>query len=334
MDVSIVLINYRSASLLIQCIESIHKHTQGVVWEAIVVDNDPAQGEGERVREQFPEVRWVDMPYNAGFGRANNVGMQQAKGRYVLILNADTLLKDNVLLRCVNELDARSEVVALGAYQCTAEGLRMPFYASFNTLRKSLFILPPGRLTERLLDRLLPEPTYADPEQFDWLVGAFMLVRREQALASGGFDEDFFMYAEDVEWAHRLSRYGKLNMPSDAEFIHLENENPYRRTQVSWINRFGVQMQVSNLLWIRKSYGVSAYLILMIHYLSMVPIVYLWKVLINLRQRKPLLGDLLIQKIFRQKVGVLFRYFWDILWLRPKLYKITSLENIDQHYTS
>jgi GT2 family glycosyltransferase len=328
MDVSIIIINYRTPQLIIDCLKSIYKFTTGVSFEIIVVDNDPEHGEGQLVRAEFPEIKWLDMAYNSGFGRANNKGMQVATARYFLILNADTLVSDNVIGRCVEHMDAQKNVIACGALQHDAQDKPMNFYKSFNEFRKTLFILPAGRAVTNLLDKIYPEPVYSDPNQHDWLVGAFMLVRKEGFEQTGGLDEDFFMYAEDVEWSSRLGKLGKLCYFKDCTFTHLENENPFRRTNISWINRFSTQMQVSNMLWVRKQYGLVSYLLLLLHYVTMVPVIFIWKLLLNLRTHQPL-GELRTQRIFTRKTMVLLGYFWKTALLKPNLYKIRPEENID-----
>ncbi|GAB2782783.1 hypothetical protein GCM10027275_28250 [Rhabdobacter roseus] len=329
MDVSIIIINYRCADLIINCLRSVYAFTTGVTFEVIVVDNDPEQGAGAQIRALFPDVRWLDMDYNAGFGRANNAGMALAQGRYFLLLNADTLLVDNVIGRCMNRMDQQQDVAACGALQHYPDLSPMPFYTSFNDFRKTFFILPPNRPFQALLDWLFPEPRYADPEQHDWLVGAFVFVRRDVVAQVGGFDEDFFMYGEDVEWSGRLGKVGKLCYFNDCKFIHLENKNPFRRTHISWINRFSTQMQISNFGWIRKQYGVGAYLVLILHYLSMIPVVFLWKMVINVKKHGNPFAELRTQVIYTKKTRVILRYFWKTLFRQKGFYKIKPSENID-----
>jgi GT2 family glycosyltransferase len=333
MDVSIIIINYRTPQLILDCLATIHKYTEDISFEIIIVDNDPPRGEGGRVRQQYPDVRWINMEYNAGFGRANNAGMKIARGRYYLILNADTLLTDNVIGRCVTRMDARLDVAACGALQYYADGTPMPFYGSFNEFRKTFFIVPPTGFFTRILDRLFPEPRYADPDQYDWLTGAFILVRRSAVDQAGGFDEDFFMYGEDVEWSGRLAKAGKLCYFRDCTFIHLENNNPFRRTRISWINRFSTQMQVSNMLWVRKQYGVLAYLGAIGFNLFMIPVLLLWKATINLRKHGKPFADMGTQRIFIRKNGVLLNYFFKMLFGKKYLYKIKESENIDLLFT-
>lgn len=329
MDVSIIIINYRTPQLILDCLATIYEFTKGYTFEVIIVDNDPANGGGQLVRMHYPEVKWIDMSYNSGFGRANNAGMKVAQGRYFLVLNADTLLTDNVIGRCIARMDNRPDIAACGALQHAADGTPMPFYSSFNAFRKTFYIVPPAGFLQRTLDKLFPEPQYDDPEQHDWLVGAFVLVRREAVASVGGFDEDFFMYGEDVEWSNRLGKVGKLCYFQDCNFVHLENNNPFRRTSISWINRFSTQMQVSNMLWIRKHYGVLTYLATILSNLLMIPVILVWKMAINLKKDGNPFSDLRTQRIYMKKNGILLNYFFKTLLGKKYLYKIKESENID-----
>jgi GT2 family glycosyltransferase len=329
MDVSIIIINYRTPQLIINCLKSIYEHTSGVVFEVIVVDNDAENGGADRILGEYPEVRWIDMKYNSGFGRANNEGMKVARGRYFLILNADTLVTDNVIGRCMSRMEMNQEIAACGALQYYANGTPMPFYKSFNEVRKTFFILPPAGIIKNMLNKIYPDKTYNNPEQHEWLVGAFVLVRKSAVDQAGMFDENFFMYGEDIEWCSRLGKTGKLYYFRDCTFIHLENDNPFRRTQISWINRFSTQMQVSNLLWIRKQYGLSAYLVMILHYLFMIPVLYVWKMVMNTAKSGNPFKDLKTQTIFTRKTFVLLKYFWRTVLLKKGLYKIKASENID-----
>ena len=329
MDVSIIIINYKTPQLLSNCLNSIYEHTTGVEFELIIVDNDPEHCDGSLIRQRYPEVQWIDMPFNAGFGLANNHGMSVARGKYFLLLNADTLLIDNVIGRCFQRMNQRADIMACGALQLYQDGTPMPFYQSFNDFRRSFFILPPSHSIDRVMKKLYPEPTYTDPDQYDWLVGAFVFVRREGYVRTGGFSDDFFMYGEDVEWSGRLGKLGKLCIFQDCRYIHLENKNPFRRTNISWINRFSTQMQVSNFLWIRKQYGVLAYLTLITNYILMIPVILVWRMALNIKESGNPFSKMGTQRIFLQKTQVLLKYFWRTLLLKKVPLKIHPSENID-----
>ncbi len=329
MDVSIIIINYHTPHLIINSLKSIYSHTKNLTLEIIVVDNDPERGGGALVREAYPDIKWIDMEYNAGFGRANNRGMSVATGQYFLLLNADTLVTDNVIGRCFERLNQRADIIACGALQHYEDGSPMPFYRSFNEFRRTFFILPPSQTIDKIMHKIYPEPNYQDPDQYDWLVGAFVFLRREGYKQTRGFGDDFFMYGEDVEFSGRLGKLGKLCYFQDFKFIHLENKNPFRRTNISWINRSSTQMQVSNFLWVRKQYGVISYLILIFHYIVMIPVIYTWKMVLNFKKNGALFSELKTQHIYVRKTFVLLKYFWRTLFLKKGLYKIKPSENID-----
>jgi hypothetical protein len=154
-------------------------------------------------------------------------------------------------------------------------------------------------------------------------------MKKETALRAGGWDEDFFLYAEDVEFSNRLAKFGKLCYFEDVQMIHLVGKNPFRRTKISFVNRFSVQIQISNLLWIRKSYGPLAYLIIMLNYALVLPGYWFWKCLNNLSKGKSMLYNTENQILFTRKLIVLFSYLPKILFLKPYLFQIKPEENID-----
>jgi GT2 family glycosyltransferase len=329
MDLSIIIVNYKTEKLILDCLQSIQEYTQGIDYEVIVADNLFVEGANAEVVEQFPKVHWLNVGYNAGFARANNVGLGVAKGTYILFLNADTLVFDNAIGKALTHLVQDHATVAVGGLQLYADRSSMPYYHTLNEIRRTFYIFPNLPVFQRLLDWLLPDESFVTPTQTNNLVGAFLMTRKSTLDEIGPWDEDFFMYGEDVELSYRLSQKGKLCYFDDVKFIHLVNENQFRRTNISWVNRFSTQMQVSNLRWIRKSYGVIPFLLIMLNYSALVPIFWSWKILLNVFRNKPLMYETKNQKIFSLKVGILLKYFWRILFLRKGLYKIKEEENID-----
>ena len=100
MDLSIILVNYKSPQLVLDCVESIYHETKAISFEIIVVDNFSEDNSQDVVLSRFPRVQWIAMSYNAGFARANNEGIRQSSGRVVLLLNSDTVNEDNAIERC------------------------------------------------------------------------------------------------------------------------------------------------------------------------------------------------------------------------------------------
>ncbi len=328
-DVSVILVNYKTARLAVAAVASLRAKNLASSLEIIVVDNDSGDDSEAVIRSGIPGVNWHQMGYNAGFGRANNAGMRLATGRYVLLLNADTLQTGDVLDECVRRLDAEPDIVAAAPVQLYPDGSPMPYFRSFAEIRRTFYIVPLRPFFLNWMERLLPEPRYADPRQHDWLVGAFLLVRREAALQTGGFDEHLFMYGEDLEWCGRLGKLGKLCYFTDLGFLHLENPSAFRRNSPTYVNRFSVQMQVSNLYWVRKQYGVWAFVSILLNYALLIPLFFGWKIIVNLLKGRPLTSQLTNQVLFARKTRMLFHYFWPILLLKNHFFKIRPDENVD-----
>ncbi len=329
MDVSIVFVNYRTEALLLDCLRSLYAHTKTIQFECIVVDNHPIPGANEAILNEFPKTTWINSEGNVGFSKANNQGLRLAKGDYVLFLNADTLLFDNAIEKAWKHLTLNSNLIAVGGFQVDAQQNPIPFYRTLNDIRRDFYILPNQRFCQKLVDKLLPKEEFNQAEETNNIVGAFLMADRKTLLDINGWDEDFFMYAEDAEISFRLHQKGKLAYFEDVKFIHLIQENPYRRTDFSWVNRFAMQIQVSNLLWVRKSYGILALLVIFINYSILAPLFWAWKISINILNGKRWNEDTRNQRIFSQKLGILYRYFWPIIFLKKGPFRIKDDENID-----
>lgn len=330
MDVSIIIINYKCPELIINCIASIKKFTQQIEYEVIVVDNHSEDASESMIKAIHPDIIWIPMAYNAGFSRGNNVGMAAAKGNYFLILNPDTLLFENTIYKAHQRLQENPEVALIGGLQVTADLVEMHYFRNRNEFLKFLIIVP-NRFNQ-WIDKILPNPIFKDENQAELTCGAFMLLSRKTAELAGKMDEDFFMYAEDFEWAGRLRKVGKLCYYKDITFIHLEKESPFRRTNISPINRFGTQMQVSNLLWIRKEYGLAFYLFLIFHYTSLAIFFYVWKISVNISKLRNPFTELKSQKIVALKTWVYLKFFWKTVFKVKGFYKITPEDNIDLRF--
>jgi GT2 family glycosyltransferase len=194
------------------CVDSIHQHTGSVSFEVIVIDNASADGSAEAVVRAFPDVRVVKNMDNVGFARGCNQGMALARGAFILLLNSDAYVSDDVVGRSVVALAARPEIGMLGCELRFPDGRRQHTANRALSIRQSLLerlwlykALPASRRGRTLLGGYWEE----DEEiEVDWLAGAFMLLRRELFERTGGFDPRFFMYGEDSEWCMRLRRLG------------------------------------------------------------------------------------------------------------------------------
>jgi GT2 family glycosyltransferase len=211
-DLSIVIVTWNCRRHLMRCLSSVFRHTRGLSFEVVVVDNASGDGTVTELRKSYPDIRLIANNTNVGFARAANQGMAAADGNYLLLLNADTYVHDNVLGRAVEALERRGEIGMLGVR------LEFPNGRVQHTAERALSIR--RSLLERLwLYKLIPKERRSavllggywehDREmEVEWLAGAFMLLRRALFAESGGFDGRFHMYGEDSEWCMRLRRAG------------------------------------------------------------------------------------------------------------------------------
>jgi N-acetylglucosaminyl-diphospho-decaprenol L-rhamnosyltransferase len=218
-DVSVVVVTWNALPWVEQCLDSVRGR------DVVVVDNGSTDGTVAFVRERFPDVRVIEQE-NAGMGGGNNAGMRTARGRYFFLLNSDAWAVDDALERLVAFADAHPEAAVVGPKLLNTDG----------TLQRSVRGEPTlWRLaTEYLFIRkLAPRSRHLNPlyrgdfahhrvEEVDWLFGPALLVRREAADAVGLFDEDFFMFSEEVDWMTRFRRAGwKVLFFPDATVVHV-----------------------------------------------------------------------------------------------------------------
>lgn len=326
-DLSIVFVNYKTEELLLNCLKSLKQHVLGISYECIVVDNCYQPALHRDIIAQFPEIVWQDARGNTGFSKANNIGASLAKGEYLLFLNCDTLIFDQSIQNALHFLKSHPDYACLGGNQVDPEFQRLPYYRSLNDIRKDFYFLPTTGIFKKALFALLPKENFTDGTTNN-LVGAFMMMPKDIFEKAGQWDEDFFMYAEDAEFSHRLTKFGKLGYLKEVNYIHLIKHNEFRRTTVSWGNRFSVQIQLSNFLWIRKSYGVLPLLLIYLNYLIFIPIFWIWKVYRNLIEGKGLFQDMSNQQLLTQKTGILLRYLPSLITLSKRPFKILPEENI------
>lgn len=221
MEVSIIIVNWNGGSFVRDCLESIYCTSVDIGFEAIVVDNNSSDGSPDTVREIFPQVELVRNTKNLGFARAANQGIERSKGAYILLLNPDIRVEPNSLRRMVDFLDQRPEVGAVGGKLVGPDkrGEARRYYNRFPTVGQVL-------LNYTALGKILSRFTRTrfDLEsagQVDQPPGGCILLRRRALADVGSFDEDFFLWFEDVDLCYRLKQAGwKIYYLPGAQFIH------------------------------------------------------------------------------------------------------------------
>lgn len=226
MDVSIIIVNYNTLHVLKPCLDSIFEQTSGIDYEIIVVDNGSTDGSIDALAED-KRVVLIPTGENLGFGRANNKGLEIAKGQYIFFLNSDTMLKNNAVRMLYDY--ARQYNGSLGALGCVLEdrqGQRIHSYGPFPKMRNDFrkFIWNP------ILKgfHLYHEPDIVYPEHWmkvDYVTGADLFVSRQVLDVCGAFHPAFFMYYEESEMEHRFYMGGYDNVILNGpRIIHLEGE--------------------------------------------------------------------------------------------------------------
>lgn len=211
MDLSVIIINWNGVAVLKNCLNSIFGISHGIRFEVIVVDNASQDDSVAVLQRDFPQVVILRNQQNRGFAAANNQAFSVTKGRYMLLLNNDTLVLPGAFQKSVAYMDGNLRVGVLG---CRVESPNRSFQTScyrFSNLLELFMIklLPLGSVrNERFNIGRYWGRQFAESTEVDVVAGCFLMVRREVIAQVGGLDEDFFMYGEDEEWCSRIKGAG------------------------------------------------------------------------------------------------------------------------------
>lgn len=225
MKLSVVILNYNVKPFLKLCLQSVVKATETIHAEIIVIDNASIDGSMDMVAQDFPKVISIINEQNVGFSKANNQAVKVAKGEYICILNPDTVVAEDTFTRALNYAEGLPDLGALGIKLIDGTGHFLP---------ESKRQLPTPKVAlKKLLGKnksyyagYIPE---SGKDEVDVLVGAFMLMRRECYLAVKGFDEDYFMYGEDIDLSYKLTKAGFKNYYNGSiSVIHFKGESTSR----------------------------------------------------------------------------------------------------------
>ena len=333
MQLSIIIVNYRSAADISNCIQSAMHFASWQSFEWIVVDNDSKDNSKEVILSAFPFVRWIEMGYNAGFARGNNEGIRQARGEVVLLLNPDTIILDDALDKCFQQF-IQTNYIACAAQLLNAD--KSPQITGNFFMKGGLNHLLPlpylGRLLRSIAFAAKVKKTNvqqsSEEEIVDWINGAFLMVKKSAIAKAGMLDEDFFLYAEEIEWCSRLKKQGELCVFGDINVIHLQGETINKATKsadkgyFNLYDRKGLQIMLSNLVRICKEFGVGWFLFILLVYTATIPVFLIVGFVHNLFTAKRL------SHFFSQWIGftknVFFVWKWSgtIISNKPHFYKV------------
>jgi GT2 family glycosyltransferase len=262
-DVSVIIVNYNTKDITQQCIESIWKYTTGIEYEIILVDNASIDGSADAF-SQDNRIIFVRSHTNLGFGKANNLALSYATGKYVFLLNSDTILLNNSIKLFVDAmLQMPLDIACLGtqllAYDGVTENSSYSAFPSITNVWKSIWSMYLSPIRKNVPKSLNVDKKI--PFEVDYVIGADLFIRRSVIEEQGLFDPRFFMYFEDSELQYRYSKAGyKMMIISGPKIIHLEGVSSLVKGKKSTFRKRKMYFE-SMFLFMRKRYSVLQYLI-------------------------------------------------------------------------
>ena len=257
---SIIIINFETPDYTARCLESIYANSLSFAFETILIDNGSRDGSLEKIRSQFPQVTCIETGENLGFARANNLGINNAQGKYVLLLNSDTKILDNALERLVSDLEADPGAGAVGPRQLDGQGKLQLSWGSFPTFIAEIFrkVLHHRLSLNDFKIRDYLETKFAGKNEVDWVSGSCLLARRDALFAAGLLDPHYFMYFEDIDLCERIKRAGwKIHFNSDITIVHYGGVSAKKN-----ILNVLVEYRHSQIYFTKKYYGLGGVLLL------------------------------------------------------------------------
>ena len=240
MDLTVIIVNYNVKYFLEQCLKSVFNAINGINVEVFVVDNNSVDGSQEMVKKKFPKVHLIDNKENLGFSKANNQAMAVATGKYILLLNPDTVVENDTFTKVVDFMEKTPDAGGLGVKMLDGKGRFLPeskrglptpsvaFYKIFGLSK----LFPKSRIFGKYhLGYLDKNKTH----EVEVLSGAFLLMRAEALKKTGFLDEDFFMYGEDIDMSYRILKAGYKNYYfPDTRIIHYKGEST-KKSSINYV---------------------------------------------------------------------------------------------------
>jgi len=250
-DVSVIVVAWNVKDLIHNCLKSVYEETKDIRFEVIYVDNDSGDGSVEMVKKEFPEVAIIVNDENKGFIKANNQGIEISQGRYVLLLNSDTIVLNNAIAKAVKFADTHPEVAVIGCKVLNPD----------RTLQRTCFMYPSALnmlLSATYLYKIFPRNRFLGRENMTWwdfsdvrevetICGCFSLVRKEAIKQIGLMDETYYVYGDDPDWCYRFRKNGwKILFTPEPEIIHYGGQTTKQMTI-----RFKLQLFGSKLIFVK-----------------------------------------------------------------------------------
>jgi GT2 family glycosyltransferase len=230
LDVSIIIVSWNTKDFLKNCLKSVYEQTQDIEYEIIVVDNGSTDGSAAMVKTEFAQVILIENKENRGFAAANNQGINIARGRYVLLLNSDTVVLDNAVAKTVRFADSHLDAAVVACRVLNPDRTLQPTCFMFPSILNML-------LSTTYLYKLFPKSKFFGRERMTWwdrrderevdvVTGCFMLVRHEAIKQVGMMDEQYFVYGEETDWCYLFKKAGwKVVFAPVGEVVHFGGQS-------------------------------------------------------------------------------------------------------------
>src|SRR5690554_1758556 len=236
MELSVIIVNYNVKHFLEQCLHAVVKASENIQTEIFVVDNNSVDGSAQLIHDKFPAVHFIANQQNVGFSRANNQAIRQAHGKYILLLNPDTVVEENTFSKVIQFMDKHPDAGGVGVKMIDGKGNFLPeskrglptSWVAFCKMFGLSALFPRSRKFGRYHLSYLSKN---EIHEVDVLAGAFMMLRKETLDKVGLLDETFFMYGEDIDLSYRITRGGYKNYYyPKTTIIHYKGESTKKGT--------------------------------------------------------------------------------------------------------
>lgn len=299
-DVSVVIVSWNVANLLRDCLNSIYEHNPDVSLEVIVVDSASGDDTVQMVKTHFPKVILSAQNENVGFTRGNNIGLEMARGRYVFLLNPDTVILGDAIGQMVAYLDAHPQVGIIGPHTLNTDMTHQSTRRRFPTIGTAFFEstwlqqYAPRKLLDRYYVCDIPDDATAD---VDWVQGSALMARREVYEEIGGLDTRYIMFWEELDWCKRakLAGWGVIYLGT-SKIIHHGGKSTEQAGA-----RKHIHFQQSKLRYYKKFFGSGFAVLLRLFLLWN----YAWQ--IGIEGLKALLGSK--RTLRRERISI----YWQVL---------------------
>lgn len=248
-DLSVIIVNYNVKHFIEQCLHSVYNASKNLKVEVFVVDNNSVDGSVQFIKQKFPQVKLIENKINTGFAVANNQAIKQSTGKYILLLNPDTVVQEDTFDKTFAFMESQPDAGGLGIKMLDGKGnflpeskrgLPTPAVAFFKIFGLAKLFPNSKKFGQYHLTYLDKNKTH----QVDVLSGAFMLMRRETLDKVGLLDETFFMYGEDIDLSYRITLGGYKNYYfADSGIIHYKGEST-KKSSVNYVIVFYKAMAI------------------------------------------------------------------------------------------